>query len=198
VNSMYQRMAVVSRDLEWTGVRHRSNYMPMLERIAGGRDVGALKVLADASEALGLGPRKSSRYTTLTPLNRFVDAVPPESESVRELETLARRAVASRAPADLAALRTQFALWAANDAQFRAIADRNAMLAELQQLSRDLSQLGAMGSRAAAYLSNGRPAPAQWLAAQQREIARIQKPDAEVTLAAFRPVKLLLDALTRK
>ena len=34
VDSMYQRMAVVSRQLEWTGVRHRDNYEPMLERLA--------------------------------------------------------------------------------------------------------------------------------------------------------------------
>ena len=52
VDSMYQRMAVVSRQLEWTGVRHRDNYEPMLERLAGwtarrpgegaGRRIGSL------------------------------------------------------------------------------------------------------------------------------------------------------------
>ena len=31
--------------------------------------------------------------------------------------------------------------------------------------------------------------------AQTQEIARMQKPNVEVTLAAFRPVKLLLDGL---
>ena len=37
VDSMYARMEAVSRVLEWTGVRHRANYGPMLDRLAGGQ-----------------------------------------------------------------------------------------------------------------------------------------------------------------
>ena len=33
---MYARMEAVSRLLEWTGVQHRANYEPMLERMTGG------------------------------------------------------------------------------------------------------------------------------------------------------------------
>ena len=195
VDSMYQRMALISRELEWTGVRHRDDYAPMLERLTGGQPLGAVKVLADASEALGLGPRRGSRYTTLIPLNRFVDAARAESESVRAMELAARRVIAGSAPEDFAALRRQFTEWAENDALFQPMAGRNALLAELKPLSKDLSELGAMGLKALDYLAAGRPAPADWLAAQTSEVARIQKPDAEVTLAAYRPVKILLEAL---
>lgn len=198
VNSMYERMAVVSRDLEWTGVQHRANYVPMLERLTGGQPVGPVKVLADASEALGLGPRKSSRYTTLTPLNRFVDAARPESETVRAMELAARRAVSGRTPADVAALRKQFTEWAGNNAAFEPMAGRDAMLSELSPLSKDLSELGTMGLKALDYLSAGQTAAADWLATQTQEIARIQKPNVEVTLVAFRPVKILLDGLAKK
>ena len=55
--SMYERMTVVSRQLEWTGVQHRANYVPMLDRMAAGRPAEPLRVLADAVEAQGLGPR---------------------------------------------------------------------------------------------------------------------------------------------
>ena len=192
VDSMYQRMAVVSRNLEWTGVRHRANYEPMLERLAAGQPSGPVRVLADASEALGLGPRsRGGRYTTLVPLNRFVDAVAPESETVRALEAAARR----RNPEDMTALRRQFTAWAANDARFEPLAAQDAFLAELKTLSKDLSTLGTMGLKALDYLAAGQKAPADWLPQQTAEITRIQRPDAEVTLAAFRPVKILLDAL---
>ena len=193
VDSMYDRMSAVSRQLEWTGVQHRADYAPMLDRMAGEQPAPALRVLADASEALGLGPRRGGRYTTLMPLNRFVDAARPESESVRALESAARR----MSPDDVTALRRQFTLWAANDAQFQSIAGQNALLAELKPLSKDLSELGTIGLKALDYRASGQGTPADWLATQQAEIVRIQKPNAEVILAAFRPVKILLDSLKR-
>jgi hexosaminidase len=192
-DSMYERMSAVSRQLEWTGVQHRADYGPMLDRLAGEQPAPSLRVLADASEALGLGPRRGGRYTTLMPLNRFVDAARPESESVRALESAARRMSAD----DASTLRRQFTVWAGNDAQFQSIAGRNALLSELKPLSKDLSELGTIGLKALEYRASGQAAPADWLAAQQVEIARIQKPNAEVTLAAFRPVKILLDSLKK-
>jgi hexosaminidase len=196
VDSMYARMAVVSRLLEWTGINHRSNYGPMLDRLAGGKPADALRVLADASEALGLGPRaRAQKYTSLVALNRFVDAVRPESESVRALQQTAARFVAGRSAGDATALREQFTRWAANDAAFQPLAADSALLGELKPLSKDLASLGSAGLKALEYLTAGQRAPADWLAAQNQELTRIQRPQAEVTLAAFRPVKVLLDAL---
>jgi hexosaminidase len=199
VASMYARMEVVSRELEWTGVEHRANYGPMLERLAGGQPAAPLRVLADASVGLGLGPRARARkYTSLIPLNRFVDAVRPESESVRQLELAATRFVAKGEAADGSLLREQFARWAANDARFQALADGNALLMELKALSKDLSTLGAMGLKVLDYWDRKESAPGDWVVSQNLELTRIQKPNVEVTLEAYRPVKVLLDAIGRR
>ena len=195
VDSMYDRMAEISRELEWTGVQHRADYGPMLDRLAGERRMPPLRVLADASEALGLGPRRSSRYSSLTPLNRFVDAVRPESESVRALERAAARVVAGSG--DTALLSDAFREWAENDGRFEPLVGGDSLLAELKPLSKDLSELGRMGLQALEYLG-GKPAPADWEAAQLKELERIAKPDVEVTLAAFRPVKALVEAVAAK
>ena len=56
---MYARMEVVSRWLEWTGVRHRANYEPMLDRLAGGRPAEPVRVLADVSRSAGAGPARA-------------------------------------------------------------------------------------------------------------------------------------------
>jgi hexosaminidase len=192
VASMYARMEAVSRVLEWTGVEHRANYGPMLDRLAAGRPAEPLRVLADACEAQGLGTRaRAMKYSSLTPLNRFVDAARPESESVRALEQAA-------AKLEIAPLREQFTRWAVNDARFKLLAEDNALLAELKPLSQDLSALGAMGLRILTYLESRRPAPRTWLSAQAKELDRMLKPRNEVVLAAVRPVKLLLDELTRR
>jgi hexosaminidase len=192
VDSMYERMEAVSRVLEWTGVEHRANYGPMLDRLAAGRLAEPLRVLADACEAQGLGPRsRAMKYSSLVPLNRFVDAARPESESVRALEQAASKV-------DIAQLREQFTRWAGNDARFQPLAKDNALLAELKPLSQDLSALGSAGLRILTYLESRRPAPKAWLSQQAKELARMLKPRNEVVLAAVRPVKLLLDDLARR
>jgi hexosaminidase len=192
VDSMYARMEAVSRVLEWTGVEHRANYGPMLDRLAAGRPAEPLRILADACEAQGLGPRSHAmKYTSLTPLNRFVDAARPESESVRALEQAAGKL-------DIAPLREQFTRWAGNDARFQLLAKDNALLGELKPLSQDLSALGSAGLRILTYLESGRPAPKAWLSAQAKELARMIKPRNEVVLGAVRPVKVLLDDLARR
>jgi hexosaminidase len=196
VDSMYSRMEVVSRWLEWTGVQHRANYEPMLDRLSGWRPAGPVRVLADVSEAQGLGPRaRAMKYTSLVPLNRFVDAARPESETARTMEHAAARLIKDRADKqDEAFLREQFTRWAANDSRFQALAEGNALLAEVRLLSKDLAALGAAGLRLLDALAGGQKLPAAWVAEQKAEMTRLAKPQAEVILAAFRPVKVLLDA----
>jgi hexosaminidase len=199
VDSMYARLEAVSRLLESTGVTHRASYQPMLDRLAGGRRAEPLRILADASEARGLGTGRRARQTD-TPLNRFVDAARLESESVRGLELVARRVAAARPPdvADVSSLRAQFSQWAANDARFQPLAEDNALLAEVKPLSKDLSALGVAGLRILDGLETGTPLPDDWMANEAREIVRLQRPSAEVLLAGVRPVKILFDEMARR
>jgi hexosaminidase len=191
VDSMYARMEVISRLLEWTGVTHRSVYGEMLGRLAGGHNVEPLRILADAAEARGLGTGRRAK-DSLVSLNRFVDAVPPESESVRHLELLARGETGQ------AILRAQFSLWEANDARFQAMAEDNALLTELKPQSKDLSALGTMGLQILDRLDSRKRVLPAWIAAQSKELARMSKPNADVLLAGTRPVKLLLDKLAKR
>jgi hexosaminidase len=188
VDSMYARLEVISRWLEWTGVRHRANYGPMLDRLTGGRRAEPVCVLADAVEALGLGQGRGRmiKYTSLTPLIRMVDAARPESESVRDLELAAKR----MAPEDIELLRETFTRWAANDARFQPLAQNNALLVDLLPMSKDLSYLGNAGL---ALLSGG-SVPSDIDA----QLTRMGRPQTELRLAAARPVKLLLDAARAK
>jgi hexosaminidase len=86
-------------------------------------------------------------------------------------------------------------VWAANDAAFQALAEDNALLAELKPLSKDLAAVGQIGLKALDYMAAGQAAPQDWVKAQTAELARMAKPNAEVSLAAVRPVKVLLEKL---
>jgi len=232
-------MEAVSRNLEFTGVMHRANYQPMLDRITGSQPVGPLRVLADVVESLGLGTGRTGRPTGVMPLNRFVDACLPESELARSLELAARRLVANSADKDdEAMLRRQFETWAANDALFERLAENNKLLVEVTPLSKDLAALGEAGIKLLDYLTPrpvasagakklsgkakkaelaaqqaAQSAKEEWLTKENAELTRLaqpprraggggggapQSPSADVRLAAFRPVKVLADALTHQ
>jgi len=194
LESMYARMEAVSRDLEWSGVHHRSNYAPMLDRLAAGRPAEPLRVLADAFEAQGLGVRaRAQKYTSLVPLNRFVDACRPESETVRWME----QAVNRLNPADIAALRAQFARWAENDGRMQPLFQDNGLLAEVRPLSKDLSALGIAGEKLLDYIEKQQAAPADFVAAETGELARMQRPSAEVAYACARPLRLLMEKVRK-
>jgi hexosaminidase len=182
VVSMYHRLDAINRGI-------RSNEQAMLNRLGGGR---ALRVLADASEALGIEGRRTARkYTSLVPLNRFVDAVPPESPTVRHLASMAAKVVSNPGAAapEIGELRVAFTEWRANE-----IAD-NFLTTELIPLSKNLSNLGSIGLRALEFLNAHKSPPSDWVAQQLKAIDQMEHPVAEVHLAATRPVRILLERI---
>jgi hexosaminidase len=194
VESMYTRLEAVSRSLEWTSVEHRSNYEVMLDRLAGGRSSEPLRLLADASEALGIAGRRDARhYTSVVPLNRLVDAVRPESELVQRLERDVTNLKAN--PAAAAELRTTLTAWAENEPRIKQLAENNQLLAELVPLAHSLAAIGNTGLRALDYIEKREAAPANWLAEESGELDRLEQPVAEVRLAGVRVVRLLLAQL---
>ena len=197
VKSMYDRMEELSRVLEWTGVRHRANYQPMLDRMTGGAPNQPLRVLADALEGTGLGPRaRAQKYTSLVPMNRMTDAARPESESVRALELASAKVAADPkgSAAETAALRRAFQQWAENDARFVKLAGENPLLVELKPVSKDLAALGNAGLALLDYLEKRTALPAGFAANWDQELRRLSRPEVEVIVAGARPVKILLEA----
>jgi hexosaminidase len=189
--SMYDRLEATSRALVWVNLLHRTSYQPMLDRLTGGGPSQALRILADAGEALGIEVRRDARrYTSLIDLNRFVDAVRPESEPVRLLE----RAAARRSPSDLAELRATFHQWAENDARLVPVFADNPLLSELAGLSHALSKLGAIGLEALDSIETNKTMPETWISQRKQALATMDRPQTEITLAAVRPVAILIEA----
>lgn len=200
VSSMYQRLESVSRWLDWFGVQHRTGYGRMLERLAGGRPVPALRVLADSVEALGIDIRQEARhYNSSIALNRLVDAARPESESVRRLSGILDRALSdsTQRRGDIELLRSAFTQWSTNQDLLRPLLASDFLLTEAAPISENLSKTGAIGLRALQFLESGERPPANWVATAQQELNRMSQPQAEVVLAAVRPVKTLIESVSQ-
>jgi hexosaminidase len=190
VESMYRRLARVSRQLEGLGLTQRSSYRPMLERLTNMNDAAPLKVLADVLEPVKFYERGETRpYTSFTPLNRLVDATRPESNAAREFAHLLDQVSANHAE-----IRKQLTLWRDNQAPLIPVMQRSALLQEAIPLAEDLSALATAGLEALDYVEAGKPAPQAWLDRQGALLDRAARPRAELLIMIVPSIRKLVEA----
>ena len=196
VRSMYSRLAIISRQLEYYGLEHQSFTGLMLRRMSGEDDPEPLKVLAavvQPPEGYTRGGLKE--YHTFTTLNRLVDAVPPESETARKFNDLAKLIAAGKAsPEQWQEARNWLALWRDNDARLQPSLEKSEITAELAPLSRSLSQVAAMGLQTLDDLQNHRMADATALQKNLQLLEAAKKPQAVLLDMVSPSVQLLVQA----
>jgi hexosaminidase len=197
--SMYRRLAAVSRELEWLGLKHRSNRRPMLERLAGDHPVGPLQNLSDVLEPAKEYARDQSRqYSSFTPLNRLIDATLPESDVARELANLVDRVLAGGSDAQSSRERILDWLvrWRANDAALKPTLESSFLLKEAVPLSQDVAALAQAGIEALGYLGKHDKPPESWTRQQLILIESAGKPRAELLIMIAPPIGKLIEAAT--
>jgi hexosaminidase len=194
--SMYSRLEGVSQHLEFLGLAHRRAHRMMLERLSGGSDVRALQVLVQVLEPVKEYGREEARmYDSLTPLNRLVDTVPPESDTARQFGGMVESWLGhSSASGDLDAMKKWLTLWQNNDQQLEPILQRNALLKEIVPLSQSLQTVAAAGLQALDYLGEGGRAPANWREQQLTMLKQASKPQAELMNMVVPAVERLVTA----
>jgi hexosaminidase len=172
--SMYRRLAILSRNLEWLDLTHRTSSRRMIERIAGDAPVELLETLAGALEPVKEYTRgRTQSYSTEVPLNRLVDAIPPESEPAREFTELVKNA---HQPSARAELRLELMRWRDDDPKLQPFLPASVFLAELAPLSHDVSTLASVGLQALDAIDAGQaPAPDQ----RARQLAIVVASSAE-------------------
>lgn len=196
VDSMYERLAIISQKLEYYGLRHRLITEEMLERMTGEPDPEPLRVLAAVVQPPRLYQRQDLRtFTDFTPLNHLDDAVPPESDTAREFNNIAKRMASGKAaPEDWQRVRAWLELWRDNDAKLQPLLKRSFLTQDLAPVSHNLSQVAEIGLQALDDLQNNRPVSAD---TRQRNIEFLQlasKPQAVLLLMVAPSVELLVQA----
>ena len=200
VPSMYARMNAVSVELETLGLHHRAARTPMLSRMAGSADVGALEVLADVVEPVKDYHRWEDNRGPIdfhSPLTRMIDAANPESDTARHFGELVQTFVQSQYKdrAAEAQIRTYLTAWRDNDARLRPTFERSALAKELAPLSADLSALGVVGLQVLDYADRGEQIPPAWKSAQMGLIEDAKKRKADLFLMVAEPVEVLVQGV---
>jgi hexosaminidase len=198
VNSMYQRLAVVSNGLDRLGLTHNSSYAPLLRRIAGTTDIAALKVLADVLEPVKDYTREETApapATSASPLNRVVDAVRPESATARQFADAVNELVGGTPqPGSEARIRNLLNRWRDNQAELQPQFEKSLLLKEVAPVSQNLSALGAAGLAALDYLDRGEPATGAWVTAQLAVVEQAKKSQAQLLIMVAPSVEKLIQA----
>jgi hexosaminidase len=196
--AMYARLEAVSQDLEFVGLVHNRASRLMLERLRGGNDVRALQVLAQVLEPVKEYGREEGRdYDSFTPLNRLVDAIPPESDTARQFAGIVDSWIShSSSTGDLDAMKKWLTLWQNNDEELEPILQSNSLLKELIPVSKSLQTVATAGLQALDYLNHGGRAPAIWREQQLAMLKLAEKPQAELINMIAPAVERLVLATT--
>lgn len=143
----------------------------------------------------GYAREELGSYNAFTPLNRLVDAVPPESDTAREFQDIAAKIAAGNAtPQELQKAREWLTLWRDNDARLEPMLPLSDLTKELVPVSKNLSQVAEIGLQALDSLQNNRPLSADM---RQKNIALLQaaeKPRAVLVIAVVPSIELLVRA----
>ncbi len=200
VDSMYRRLYQISWRLDFFGLTHNTEYVPMLQRIADAQDVSALRLLADVVEPVkdyDRGHYAKVEATSLDPLNRLVDAARPESQTAREFSKLVDGFVATKCkdPAAARQIEGMLTAWRDNDAKLQPSAEHSFLLTEVAPISRDLSAVATVGLSAMEAIQQGQAGSTSWKVQQIATIAEAEKPtSAQLLLMIAPPVQMLVQA----
>jgi hexosaminidase len=196
VDSMYRRLAIVSQKLDYYGLQHNSFTPMMIERMSGSANSEALRVLASAVQPPQGYAREGLRdYNTLSPLNRLVDAVPPESETARKFNQFATLIAAGKASQQQwQDAQNWLVEWRDNDVKLQPQLQASELTAELSPLSQSVSQVAAIGLQALDDLKNHRVVSADQVGKNLQLLKTAAKPSAVLVDKLVPSVELLVNA----
>jgi hexosaminidase len=198
VASMYARLAIISQHLNNYGLEHNSSYPAMLSRMTGEPDPLPLRVLGDVMQPPRHYDRENLRsYDAFTPLNRLVDAIPPESDTARQFLDMVNRIVAGTATSeDWEQAQEWLVLWRDNDTQLQPLLVRSELTEELKPVSTSLREVSQAGLDAIGYLREHKSAPADRRDRQLAFLKTAEKPQAVLLNMIAPAVTKLVEATT--
>jgi hexosaminidase len=196
VPSMYRRLEITNRWLEWLGLTQRSNLELMRQRLAGTQPVKPLDTFASVLEPVKGYARHAENYTSFTPLNRLVDSIPPESDAARDFRNAVEAYLAGpKQEADAEPLQKKLAMWSDNAKTVRPTLESNSLLLENISIADSLVRLCQAGQEAFSSLSSQKAASSDW---KQRNLAAIgdaTKPQANMLIQIAPAIQKLVEAV---
>ncbi len=164
VDELYRRLDIISLQLESLGLLHLKNKPMMMRRLANSEDTEALEVLVDVIEPLKIYERNQgdTMYTVFSPYTKIADVATPDQRVARHFRNDVHQYCLAPTPALEKELMEQLIQWQANHGKLMVTIARSPVLAEVESLSEQLSQIAGVGIEAVGYIRDKQKAPADW------------------------------------
>ncbi|MGC1451100.1 MAG: family 20 glycosylhydrolase [Candidatus Sulfotelmatobacter sp.] len=198
VDDMYHRLEAESLRLEALGLTHISQENVSLRQLSGTQQIAPLQILASVLEPLPFDQRAHLQHANqLTPLDRLVDALPPDPPSRHNFALLTRSYLQSprgqtQEQEELTAI---FNAWINAEPGVLRLMGGAPVLSEAEPRAQQLTELGTLGLEAVSYVSSGLPAAAGWKAARLAVLDDAEKPQALVRFTVIKPLRDLVNAV---
>jgi hexosaminidase len=198
VDDMYRRLGVESLRLETFGLTHITQEAVSLRMLARTEKIDPLVILASVLEPVSFNQRAHLQHPNqLTPLNQFIDALPPDPPSRHNFELLVNAylqdpGTRSQTQAELA---SHFKAWIAAEPGILRLMAASPILARAEPRVQELTVLGTIGLEAVSHLSSGLPAASGWKAQQLALLDEAEKPQALVRFTVIKPLRDLVGAV---
>ena len=198
VDDMYRRLEATSQRLESLGLQHRTTAERTLVRLV--EDDAArsnLAALAAVLEPVKMYKRHADRsYTRHTPLDRLVDALPPESDTARVFASRVDSVLRTDAQdaESLSEIRRVLEAWRDNHDLLLAALDASPELEEVRPLSESLYELATVGLAAIATISEGERTPPAVRNRQLEIVRRSQRAHREMVVVVAPAISRLVEA----
>jgi hexosaminidase len=197
IDSMYERMGNEALRLQAYGIEPKAAEEQMLERMTGNANPEDLRVLASVvAPPKGYEREGLRQYTTSTPLNHLVDAVPPESEVARKFQEICVRIALGKAtPEEWKDAHDLLVIWQANDAKLQPSLAKSDLTAELLPLSQSLRQVAEIGLQTLDALHADQPISAEQQKQSLEIVGNAEKPQAVLVLKVASSVAVLVNSV---
>ena len=198
VEDMYQRLDILSVQMEELGLRHKTYLPMMLRRLTGGQPTDALRTLVEVVQPLQNYTRSSKRdFYQYSPYTRVMDAARPDPPQARHFETLVRMLLYDKDQSGAAArqLNAIFQQWIDHQPQLQPVIDGSPILHEIRPLSERLAKLGRAGQILLRCQSQGYAPDASERVFIQDTLKAAEKSTAQVKFAVLPAVQMLVKAV---
>lgn len=200
-DNMYTRLqAIDSWSTVSVGLQQHSQQLTQFTRLANSGDTISLQILAQAIEPAHYYTRqhlkfKAGNYHQLEPLNRFADALAPESNTVRQMNQWVDKLVSDAEDSTSAvALRHLFTRWQSNTSDALALSDGNYQLKGMRPVILQVDKLASIGLRLTDLVARQGTLDDGEMTSIQRELDNAAQIQDEVVIAAVYPLEKLLRA----
>ncbi len=167
----------------------------LLRRLTGNLDIKALKNLVDLLEPVKIYTRNEQRkHFSYSPLTRVVDAARPDAGVARNFRKTAADFVKHKNDRNRLSvdLKKWLSLWKNNHKQLKPIIAASPILAEIENMSQNLSSCAAIGLDALNYIQDGIKADAEWLSKSKKIIKQAKRPLAQTELMIVSAIEILV------